>query len=177
MKFNINNYVRVRLTETGKKELIRQAKKFRKDFPSVKNTYILPKEYGGGWSRWQLWTLMDTFGSVMHMGFDPPFETDIEMEEPDKGGEKMYDYEMQKSELFTEQGQKLFLAIRDQVADKLSVSGAVTMGAAISLPPGIGAANSWEMMACVDRLAELDELWEIPTSGSAQRRVFVKGRE
>ena len=86
----------------------------------------------------------------------------------------MYNYEEQKQKLFTDNGQRLFLAIRDQVQKMVIESGAVTMGKAIGLPSGIGAADSWEMMACVDRMVELKELREIPTGGAGQHRLFVE---
>ena len=85
----------------------------------------------------------------------------------------MYDYEVEKEKIFSEKGQKLFLAIRDQIKKKLAISGAITMGRAISLPEEIGAADGWHMMACVDRLVELGELQEVPTSGAAQYRIFI----
>lgn len=86
----------------------------------------------------------------------------------------MYRYEEIKPQLFTEENQKLFLALRDQIHNRLRVSGAITMAKAIELPNGIGAAGSWEMMACVDRLVELNEIIEIPTDeGPAQDRIFI----
>ena len=89
----------------------------------------------------------------------------------------MYNYQEQKKELFTEDGLKLFTAIRDQINRMLKVSGAVKMGNAISLPKGIGAADTWELMACVDHMVSLGELIEVPTNGSGQDRVFVsRGR-
>ena len=81
----------------------------------------------------------------------------------------MYDYSVEKKKVFTEEGQIKFLKIRDGVKKLLSKSGAITMGRAMSLDTGI----SWENMACVDRLVELGEIVEIPTSGAGQERVFV----
>ena len=89
----------------------------------------------------------------------------------------MYKYEEIRPRIFTEEGQRLFIGIRDQVKQKLSISGAVTMRAAITLPAGIGAADGWEMMACIDRMVELEELIELPTTGTAQMRVFVSTRK
>ena len=88
----------------------------------------------------------------------------------------MYEYGSQKKEIFSEKGQQLFLGIRDQVHRMLEVSGACTMGKAMRLPCGVGAADSWDMMACVDRLVELGELKELPTVGTGQDRVFVDAR-
>jgi hypothetical protein len=67
--FNVNWYVRVRLTDTGRAHL-------RKVWP----IYRSKVEESDGLSRWQLWSLMETFGAAMYLGCDPPFETTIELE-------------------------------------------------------------------------------------------------
>lgn len=85
----------------------------------------------------------------------------------------MYEYKVEREAIFTEQGQRLFIGIRDHVKQMLRLSGAFTMGKAASLPDGIGAASGWKMMACVDRLVELGEIRELPTTGAGQDRVFV----
>jgi hypothetical protein len=83
----------------------------------------------------------------------------------------MYNYQTERSEIFTESGQIAFLKIRDNVHKLLNQSGAVTMGKAISIATG----NSWMLMACVDRLIELNEIREVTPNGVAgQHRVFVK---
>lgn len=85
----------------------------------------------------------------------------------------MYVYEEEKRHIFTEEGQKSFLKIRDHVQSCLKMSGAVTMGHAM-----IGSGDSWVLMACVDRLVELGEMREIPQERCAgQHRVFVPARE
>jgi len=86
----------------------------------------------------------------------------------------MYKYSDVKPEIFTEDGQVLFLAIRDNVFDLLKKSGAVKMGNAIAKTVG----SSWLQMACVDRLVELGEIREITENQHAagQHRVFVKAR-
>ena len=82
----------------------------------------------------------------------------------------MYDYKKQRKVVFTEEGQKMFLAIRDKVKQLIGVAGAVDMQHAIS-----GNGGDWEAMACVDRLVELKEIREIPreTYVVAQYRVFI----
>lgn len=82
-----------------------------------------------------------------------------------------YQYETEKPKLFTEEGQRLFLAIRDKTALLLETSGAARMQEMISGQSG----NVWEMLACVDRMIELGELREITHDGVAgQYRVFVR---
>ncbi len=82
----------------------------------------------------------------------------------------MYSYVTEKPSIFTESGQVMFLEIRDRVQRLLKQSGAVRMEEAIRGTTG----NSWQMLACVDRLVELGEIreiYEINTLG--QYRIFV----
>lgn len=85
----------------------------------------------------------------------------------------MYDYKKERASIFSEKGQRLFLAIRDQVKNQIETSGAVTMEKASSLPSGIGCASNFDMMACVDRLAELGEIKEVTGTGEGYSRVFI----
>lgn len=83
-----------------------------------------------------------------------------------------YAYQNERAELFTDEGQRKLLLVRDHVQRLLKESGAITMSAAMN---GYGTGSSWQMLACVDRLVELGELKEIcygPCAG--QDRIFVK---
>ena len=80
-----------------------------------------------------------------------------------------YNYETEKPEIFTEDGQVMFMKIRDHIDTMLKQSGAFQMGNAM-----VGSGDSWTMLACVDRLGELHEIKEIPTNGAGQDRVFVR---
>lgn len=95
-----------------------------------------------------------------------------------------YRYVDEREHLFTDQGQRLFLKMRDQVKALVGRSGAVTLDAACHLPSGIGAASNWEMMACVDRMVEIGELVELQGVGTDQGkmdrfsiRLFVEPRK
>ena len=83
----------------------------------------------------------------------------------------MYNYQTEKPNIFTEDGQETFLKIRDNVKKLLKQSGAVTMEKAIN---GVTGSN-WLHMACVDRLVELKEIKEIEQGGyvAGQHRIFV----
>ncbi len=85
MKFNINETVRVRLTDYGRAVL-------RDDWQSTTNIYYAspeqrairgeykpPKEDEHGWSEWQLWALMEAFGDHTGLGCRLSFETEIEI--------------------------------------------------------------------------------------------------
>ena len=78
--FNINDFVRVKLTDEGRRI---HRERFRKLNAKVKITsnlkYSPPVEDKDGWSRWQLWVLMEMFGE--HTGpCKDPFLVDIEFE-------------------------------------------------------------------------------------------------
>ncbi len=83
----------------------------------------------------------------------------------------MYNYETQKAVLFTDEGQRLFLTIRGQAFRMLGDAGAFRLDKAIL---GI-AGDTWDALACIDRMVELGELLELSTDGPTQHRVFVKG--
>jgi hypothetical protein len=82
----------------------------------------------------------------------------------------MYNYETEKMNIFTDDGQKMFLKIRDNVFKLIKESGAVKMGNAISGCTG----SSSTMIACVDRMVELEEIKEVNYGNcSGQDRVFI----
>lgn len=82
----------------------------------------------------------------------------------------MYNYENEKAEIFTEQGQRMFLTIRDTASALIKKAGAARMQEIISGCCG----SSWTMLACVDRLVELGEIREIKQDMVAgQHRIFV----
>ncbi len=85
----------------------------------------------------------------------------------------MYVYEEQRANLFDDHGQRKFLQIRDKVKGLLKRAGAVRMQEAIGGFTG----DSWQMLACVDRMVELGELVEVtdPTHRAGQHRIFVRG--
>lgn len=76
-QFNINDEVRVRLTDRGRR-LMRETHKI---FCGDRVPYTEPEEVDG-WSTWQLWRLMQEFGAHMIMGQEVPFEPTIEIVEP-----------------------------------------------------------------------------------------------
>lgn len=82
----------------------------------------------------------------------------------------MYRYEEQRPQIFTEEGQVKFLAVRDRVKQLLQQSGAVKMYPALNECSG----DTWLAMAFIDRLVELGEIREVTDDSVAgQDRVFV----
>lgn len=70
--FNVNDAVHVRLTAKGKSIL---------DPQIATNGYARYSEDSEGWSRWQLWVLMDLFGEHLFNGCELPFEANIRFEQ------------------------------------------------------------------------------------------------
>lgn len=81
-----------------------------------------------------------------------------------------YQYTEIRPRLFTDEGQRTLLKIRDNVQLLLSGAGAVRMQEAWEGVCG----DSWTMLAAVDRLVELGEIRELNDPGCpGQHRVFV----
>lgn len=79
MNFNINDKVRVRLTDVGRDALKRQHSEFWAHAGKPDYEYRPPKEDADGWSEWQLWALMEDLGHLCRIGSKPPFETTIQI--------------------------------------------------------------------------------------------------
>lgn len=84
----------------------------------------------------------------------------------------MYQYQELRPHVFTENGVRDLLVLRDHVRKCLVLSGAVTLAKALA--PICG--DSWQQMALVDYLVEIRELIEIPTNARGQDRIFVSAK-
>lgn len=85
-----------------------------------------------------------------------------------------YRYEDLRDRLFTDEGQRELLRVRDTVKRLLDVAGAFRMGELINALHGC---DTWQAMSCVDRLVELDEIHECqhPHVQAGQNRIFTDG--
>ncbi len=79
--FNVNDSVWVRLTDAGKLIHRREHDEMRKRVPSI-GRYQPPKSHPGGYSKFQLWELMQIFGPHISIGSEVPFGTEILLTEP-----------------------------------------------------------------------------------------------
>ena len=79
--FNLNEYVRVKLNQRGLDILKADAEELRKTFPKLP-AWEPPKTDADGWSKHQLWSLMQDFGPHITLGGNPPMETGIEFKAP-----------------------------------------------------------------------------------------------
>lgn len=85
-----------------------------------------------------------------------------------------YNYQTQRPKVFTEDGQVMFLKIRDNADALMKKSGAATAEKLMAGCTG----DTWDMLACIDRLVEIGEIHEIPNtmSGAGQHRLFIAFR-
>lgn len=87
-----------------------------------------------------------------------------------------YSYQAERDKLFTDEGQRLFLAVMNSVSRSLATAGAVRATEAWK-GAQFGAADTFTLSACLDRMVELGEIREVTGHGVAgQDRVFVKAR-
>lgn len=82
-----------------------------------------------------------------------------------------YDYQTQRAKLFTDHGQRMFLQMRDTAHKLIRQAGVVRMDKMMAGVSG----DTWNMLACADRLVELGEVHEIPNtmSSAGQHRLFI----
>ncbi len=79
--FNINEWVRVKLTDRGREILQRNFHEVTERMPihaRMRRVFSPPKEDAEGWSEWQLHNLMETFGEHSGLGMVVPFHTEIQ---------------------------------------------------------------------------------------------------
>ncbi len=78
--FNINNYIRVKLTKEGLEHLQKTHDEDNARFGGLFGEWTPPKVDEEGWSKFQLWALFHDFGDALSMGKPVPFETVIELD-------------------------------------------------------------------------------------------------
>ena len=76
VKFNLNDKVRVKLTDLGRKIHKDNFYEFCLD---KFYDYNPPKEDVEGWSEWQMWDLFGLYGKHLYNGAPLVFETTIEL--------------------------------------------------------------------------------------------------
>ena len=86
----------------------------------------------------------------------------------------MYNYEIEKNRLFTDEGQKYFLKVRENVFKLLAKAGAVRFSEAVE---NISAPDFFIMHAAIDRMVELGEIEEVTQNVAGQDEVYVATKE
>lgn len=74
---NLNDWVRVRLTDYGREVIREQNREWTK---KTGHEFTGPEEDDDGWTRWQLWSLIERFAGHVTMGGVMPYETGIKIE-------------------------------------------------------------------------------------------------
>jgi len=81
MRFNMNNYVKVKLTPYGLSILKQQHDELESQSPKI-GPFKPPSVDADGWTQLQAWSLIQIFGPHISIGMNNvPFETEIEIEE------------------------------------------------------------------------------------------------
>lgn len=80
-----------------------------------------------------------------------------------------YNYQTERQFLFTEEGSVMFMKVRDAVQELLRKAGAFRF-THVSISGGY---DSFQLIACVDRLVELKELEELPRQCWQQFKVYT----
>lgn len=87
----------------------------------------------------------------------------------------MYNYQTERPKLFTEEGQIMFMKIRDKAHKLLKEAGAFSAG---HVTGAGGSGDSWTMIACIDRLVELGEIIELTDdSWWGQYKVYASPKK
>lgn len=81
-EFNVNHEVLVKLTDHGRKVHRADHHDFNAKY-GCNIEYVAPAEDTDGWSKWQLWTLMNEFGPHLSNGCAVPFETTMRIPAPE----------------------------------------------------------------------------------------------
>ena len=82
-----------------------------------------------------------------------------------------YDYQKERPYVFTENGQIMFLAIRDAVRELVEKAGVCTISKAISGQSG----DTWQMLACIDRMVEIGEIAIVKNPyGMSQYNIILR---
>lgn len=79
-----------------------------------------------------------------------------------------YKYYEERAKLFTEEGQRSFLKVRDKAFELLKVSGAFEAGKVIG-----EAGDWWVGLACLDRMVEIGDLRKLNEDRWAQFWIFT----
>jgi hypothetical protein len=86
VKFNINDYVKVKLTKAGREELKRQHEELKLTFPKL-SEWQERKIDADGYSRFQMHDLMSSLGILLTPCRELPFDTEIIIEVSTPTGE------------------------------------------------------------------------------------------
>jgi hypothetical protein len=79
---NLNDTVYVKLTDYGRELMLKNYDALWAGRAVPPYKFNLPQEDADGFSRWQLWALMQEFGPHICLGMRHPFDLIIRLQEP-----------------------------------------------------------------------------------------------
>ncbi len=82
-ELNLNDYVWVKLRDRGRAMLREYDARWSQLYATAYGRLPTAEKQeadNAGWSRWQLWSLIEVFGPALSLGCDPPFETTIRLD-------------------------------------------------------------------------------------------------
>lgn len=85
-----------------------------------------------------------------------------------------YSYEAEKPWVFTDEGQRALLQMRDWVQSTLKTAGAFQAGRAMGV---VSTPDSWKACALLDRLVELGDAVEIPGQACMSQHRIYRGKD
>lgn len=85
-----------------------------------------------------------------------------------------YNYQAERSNLFTEEGAEILIAMRDKCRQMIKQSGAFVASRAMESVTG----NGWVMLAALDYMVEKGELERVMQPGAwAQNEIYKAGED
>ena len=84
-----------------------------------------------------------------------------------------YDYQALREQVFTDEGQRMYIQLRDHTRDLMSKAGCAQLCKMIEPLTG----DSWLMLACVDRMVELLDIDCVYTGHATQFNIYVPTRK
>jgi len=85
----------------------------------------------------------------------------------------MYNYQKERPKLFTENGLKLLIQVRDNALDLLNEAGAFRADKVWKNCSG----DSWMLLAALDYLVEKGEIVRVSHDTIGQHQIFIKGNK
>lgn len=138
LPFNVNDYVRVKLTEAGREALVKEHVALFRSLPEQPK-YVPPQTDAEGWSKFQLWDLMHRLGAACFVGGPVPFETAIFIAQPGLAGNVGRQAEV------TQEPSPEVKALREALERDLAAQLAASI-AGLGFPVGMGIAPPEDMM-------------------------------
>jgi len=88
-----------------------------------------------------------------------------------------YDYQREKGYTLTDEGSKEVIKLKNYIDNIIDKSGVMTAEACME---GCNCGTNWQQLACIDRLVEIGELFEVNLGYEelmGQARIFAKWRK